>query len=1409
MIQSSRHTIKGIQRDLSVSKFNPEYAFDAHNIRLTAINDSTLLSVTNEKGNKEVDNITIKGVVLGYCVINRYLTVFTKGDKDYIYLIYKGETFNSKVLYAGDLGFSTEYPIETLGVYENENIQKVYWIDGKNQPRVINIVAERGYNDGSFDFVQSLKLNEKVSIETIKTSNGNFNAGVIQYAFSYYNNHLQESNIFYTSPIYYISHPDRGANPEERVNTSFSINITNLDDFDYVRVYSIHRTSLNATPTVSKVQDLAIGEDRKISYIDTGSDGEIIDATELLYIGGESIIANTMTSKDNTLFLGDITLTKPAINKNIATSLQKGTIIDRNKAVPVTKNKGSYYESINPINIPSFKTGEHYRLGIQFQYKNGKWSEPIHLKDYIIPSSNKPLVTENTLSLPAIEYQYDNSVAEQLKKEGFVKARPVVVFPSFNDRLVLTQGMLCPTVFNAGNRLIGAPHSQSSWFLRPRVNTGIYSGNNQYIDNGAHVEFRHLHSLYSKDDRGAEIQNILESPDFIDVNNEVIRGENSSYENTFLVDTSIVTLHSPDVEFDDDFATINNENYKLRIVGLINFTANSGDIDIQTNTPPISPRATGFYHKSLAGTDGFRSLVAGQFYRDYLVDDMKDGSFEADSTEHNEYGILVYPWQKSGSINNDAKRPNGKGTRSAELKTKKISNLKFSKDNTWLPSVWTDNINPVSYFGSDDVTLVKVPIGDTTFNYYGNIDTILLAKEEYSILYGHNNKASFYDTSFDEITKDKHFGDNNDIIVSSKESVRMKYKSSPHLVFSLSSNNGVQSILPTINNIQEISDDIKYSTPYWIDSSVADTSDYKGVQFFQDEEPSLRAAEGSLWVETADHIDNYYKLNKVIIKGSSQEAGAVKEWEEVTITADDKYYYDDGAKRLYFVAVKPAGYNHYVLKKTNLKESDSPYIKQDNITVDAEYPYLFLAELYKDNVVNAFGDIKNNVWLPAGEPANIGGAITFSYGDTWYQRYDCLKTYPFSSDDENQIIEIASFMCETRVNLDGRYDRNKGLMSNLNISPTNFNLINKVYSQQNNYFNYKVLEDDFKELDDFHNTITWSKEKTNSEDVDTWTNFNLLSTLDLDGDKGKVVSLNTFNSNILCFQETGISNILFNSRVQVPTSDGTNIEITNGFKVDGKRYITESVGCNNKWSIKEAQSGIFFVDDKTKSIYSCSNEGVVNISTTLGFNSWLIKQDTSIWNPSDFKGFVTYYDNKNKDIYFTNKETALVYSESLKQFTSFMDYNEVPAMFNVGSGFYSIKNGKLWEHFAGDYNYFYNKFRPFSITYISNSNEPYDKVFNTVEYRADFWDDDTLTNNTFDTLEVWNEYQKGIAELSFRKNKVSNLKKKFRIWNANIPRDMNSRRDRIRNTWAFVKLSKNKENTNRMELHDVAVEYFI
>ena len=270
-LKKEQHFFKGMQRDLSVSKFNPEYAFDAQNIRITARDNNTLLTVTNERGNKEIplqspsgDPVAIDGVLLGQNVLNNYVTLFTKGTNDNIYrLENKGTYFETLLLFSGNLNFSTDYPIENIGVYENDNIQKVYWIDGLNQSRVINIVATDGvkakWDNNSFNFVQDLGLKETVTVTRNDLASGSFSSGVIQYAFTYYNKYGQESNIFYTSPLEYISFASRGASPEEKVSNSFTITIENADTrFDYVRVYSIHRASIDATPNVLNVVDIPI-----------------------------------------------------------------------------------------------------------------------------------------------------------------------------------------------------------------------------------------------------------------------------------------------------------------------------------------------------------------------------------------------------------------------------------------------------------------------------------------------------------------------------------------------------------------------------------------------------------------------------------------------------------------------------------------------------------------------------------------------------------------------------------------------------------------------------------------------------------------------------------------------------------------------------------------------------------------------------------------------------------------------------------------------------------------------------------------------------------------------------------------------------------------------------------------------
>ena len=366
----------------------------------------------------------------------------------------------------------------------------------------------------------------------------------------------------------------------------------------------------------------------------------------------------------------------------------------------------------------------------------------------------------------------------------------------------------------------------------------------------------------------------------------------------------------------------------------------------------------------------------------------------------------------------------------------------------------------------------------------------------------------------------------------------------------------------------------------------------------------------------------------------------------------------------------------------------------------------------------------------------------------------------------------------------------------------------------------------------FPNQITWSKTKTYGEDVDTWSNMTMASVLDFDGDKGRIRAIRRFNNSLIAFQDRGIAEILFNSRTQLSTTTGVPIEIGNSGKVEGKRYISEKAGCLNKWSIVETKSGIYFIDNINKNI-SVIGQGIQELSSAKGFDAW-VKSYNSVdtWNPRDFNNFVGFYDSTHGDVYFIrqhqtafNNDSCLVFNEYIGQFTSFFDYIDVPMMVNVKDRFVSFKNtssADLWLQNEGQYNNIYGVNYPYWITYRICPDPYGDKTFNNIEYRADIirrataddvieYPDKLITNKTFDGLRVWNEYQEGEVDLKYELFKMSDVKKKFRIWRANIPRDSKDPRglNRIRNPWAFIQLKKDKELADeRMEFHDLMVKYY-
>lgn len=310
------------------------------------------------------------------------------------------------------------------------------------------------------------------------------------------------------------------------------------------------------------------------------------------------------------------------------------------------------------------------------------------------------------------------------------------------------------------------------------------------------------------------------------------------------------------------------------------------------------------------------------------------------------------------------------------------------------------------------------------------------------------------------------------------------------------------------------------------------------------------------------------------------------------------------------------------------------------------------------------------------------------------------------------------------------------------------------------------------------------------------------------------------------------------------------IEISNNYKVDGYRYVSDSIGSSNQFSIVNAPGGLYFIDCIGNELYLLGSEGLKCPSLSKGMSYWFSQQDVaSLWRPAynyDTKiqaygketkfhipqqGLKCEYDYVNNDLYVISAENCLCYSDVMQEFTSFYSYENTPAMFSFGSDFYALRQTKpdvytdnntyLWKMFKGYYDIFFNedeKVEQADFTFISNADSMWDKIFTNTEMRVDFYDynedtdkfDIVLHDQFFSTMQVTDEYQ-DTGEVDFAKKspKHSNMEKKFRIWRTDIPRALKNGREsmnRIRNTWCKVKFTL--KDSVRMELHDLGVVYY-
>lgn len=1778
---------KGMNTNMSFKFQSNEYATYMKNIRLTEDNNG-VLSLQFEKGNTKL--LDISGTPIGVCILNKYLIIFThstrlKGTEissttDNIYRIeIKEDTLNKELLFSGNLNFDTNHPIETLGVYENENIQKVYFIDGKNQARVINIVYtyrdrideyERknisiNLIDKSLDFIAELQLQEHIVISKI-LGNGSFPQGTIQYVFSYYNKNGRQSNLFYQSPLQYLSYAS-GVSPEDKVNCSFKLKIYNPDkQFDYLRIYSIIRTSQDATPTVKRVVDLSISDTNKnktslskvstlntgsnlddfgktmeitniakfeqidnynnglyvqgavcygkylfqayiggkfidiidletnqkqalliinidvntrayhgnvlsfgkdiapgsnfpylyyscennsnpqilvikitssnadsnqwtgelvqtiylpksnggnsqngstdisttfkhyyqngcidtennciwvsgytmesfnsnigaydnnkliyrkyelpsvsekkvyfsynnvldsfilpfkkgtqgmvirnnklyqcfgydigdvydefldcinlstkqifhsyqfpktqlaglgeelespyiyknnlylsatvnswryytlwsisfngggdiivppeppipeekadISFIDNGSIGDIIDPTELLYLGGNTICPNTFEQKDGTLFIGNYTINNNDISEETAIKIRNllsSKLGFKYKATSIFyKGKNDYYNyegQLGESDVAGFKYMEWYGVAIQFQNKNGRFSSPIYLgstRNYF-PSR---IVYSNLSEVVGVnrgELNLDINITELAKivdTNIWVKARLLIVNPTNNLKTVLCQGIISSTVFNYRDRYNNAPFTMSSWrmnslgkHLKPLFANSISWGEVQNIEFSKSpiiggnsttriiikciMQLLHYRTIVVSEDTRVLYDNtfptIIEAKENLkkwNANIDITKIPDDSWKNNaniiqeikindvdtivndfgecFAYDESLVTFNSPDIE--NQYNNI-NKKAKLRIIGILKSNPLFSNYLIQGSDLNDSSKGN-------VPTKNIKDFTSALLWRD--MDSSWDNLGDYDANK--DWLFATYLWHRETSYSDNGiekKNSNGNSRKVWSKPVKKIiSNTRecttsYLRDSlSYINDI--EEINKFNYYELpiDDIKVITTNrdviyklnsnMGDSyteTLSYTSDTNKLFPTNNEYPI-YGQQYYAYKEDSISDYIIYNTIIVDGK--AVTSKDPVRIKYKETPHAIISFGSKNNSTIKLPRMSikhksEIDRVGEDAVVRKLFWNTENNSYTKDF-------------------IWTKYINEYANYMNPTDI-------------------------------GTNYFFYNANPSINDYYYLADLCVQDPDtSPYeLSNGNKDIISQYSF-----------------------IPAGEAIElIGDTISLrgNHGDTYYQRWDCLKTFPYSTDDKNQYIDITSFFVESRINLDGRYDKQRGLKYNLGVLNTNFNLINKSYTQRNNFFNYRQIEDEG--VNNFPNQITISKTKVLGEDIDSWTNITLASVFNLDGDKGKLNAIRKINNDLYCFQDNGISRLLYNSRVQVNTSDGVPIEIANSAKLQDKQYLSDSIGCQNKWAIKSTSSGIYFIDNYNGGLYKLTSNGIESISNNK-MKNYFSSLPIGEWSPNNITAKIDY-DDITKDLYIITKDSSLAYNEFLGEFTSFYSYNPLYIV-NLQDKSLQLQTERIqdsalseditniWESYKGNYGSFYGSDKAeANVEFIANGDFDSDKVFETVELTTS---DIAKINNwkadcyPFDTLEVSNEYQRGKNEAS-----SINVKKKFRTWRWQIPRNSKknedgiiTNRDRIRNMWAKIKLSK-KYNSS-LSIYDINVAYY-
>ena len=347
-------------------------------------------SITNEKGTSVVANtFGDDTIIIGQLHYNQHIIYLFVKDDTTSKIIKFDSSINSftTVINSSLLAFNSDYPIIAQFTINPLGETIIYWTDGLNPPRFLNlssIPVLTSDNISGINLFPSYDLFPLFTLNSVNNSGGVLNTGVYYVGFSYESEdgiessiHLLSNKITIYSATTTVSSKIVGDPSGTITKKSFDCTFSNLDtDYKYLRIYTLRREN-GQYIDIRKLKRKVISSTGSLNITITGTESyDEFTIDDLLINKASYTTAKAMTKVEDSLYLGNLKQNQyPDLQQYVNNIKVEGAT----KTYAVGTLTNSFKDPLVVHNEQGFKPGEVYALYISALYKDGTESKAYHI----------------------------------------------------------------------------------------------------------------------------------------------------------------------------------------------------------------------------------------------------------------------------------------------------------------------------------------------------------------------------------------------------------------------------------------------------------------------------------------------------------------------------------------------------------------------------------------------------------------------------------------------------------------------------------------------------------------------------------------------------------------------------------------------------------------------------------------------------------------------------------------------------------------------------------------------------------------------------------------------------------------------------------------------------------------------